>query len=104
MEFGTVPAGFAQTSKTAYSLYVMSSVYNGYKMTCRAELSGQHNTTTVSTNHVTSTWGNGTATTGTSGSAAISGNSGQWSSNASTWTTTVSNPGKYPSTLPKTGY
>ena len=104
MEFGTVPAGFAQTSKTAYSLYVMSSVYNGYKMTCRAELSGQYNTTTVSTNHITSTWGNGTASTGTSGSAVISGNSGQWSSNASTWTTTVSNPGKYPSTLPKTGY
>ena len=108
MEFGTVPAGFAATSKTAYSLYVLSSVYNGYKMTCRAELGGQYNTTTVSTNHVTSTWGNGTGTstgsTGTSGTAAISGNSGQWTTNASTWTTTVSNPGKYPSKLPKTGY
>lgn len=108
MEFGTVPAGFAATSKTAYSLYVLSSVYNGYKMTCRAELGGQYNTTTVSTNHVTSTWGNGTGTstgsTGTSGTAAISGNSGQWTTNASTWTTTVSNPGKYPSKLPTTGY
>lgn len=112
LEFGTVPAGFKVTSKSAYSLYVLATTYNGYKLINRIEMSGQYNATTVSTNHVTSPWGPADGNNanlsgswnGTAGAPAISGNSGQWATNASVWTTTVTSNVKMPSTLPKTGY
>lgn len=121
-EFGTVPAGFRMTSKSAMNLYVLSTVANGYKLISRAEVSGQYNTTTVSTTHIDNDWpystngsytGTGTTTgstatgagtaTGT-GSPAVSSNSGQWTSDTSLWTVTVTNTSNIPDTLPKTGY
>lgn len=115
-EFNTVPAGFAVVDKSALSLYVLSTVANGYKLISRAEISGQYNTTTVSTTHIDNEWpysssggynissGGNSGYYGGTGSAAVSGNSGQWTSNTSLWTVTVTNPVKLPSTLPKTGY
>ena len=117
MEFGTVPAGFAIAQKPAYTQYVLATVYNGYKLISRAELGGQYNTVSMSTNHIdpnnpySSTGaiviiGGDNAGTygGTGNSAAISGNSGQWSTSTGTWTTTVSSNVPMPKTLPKTGY
>ena len=116
--FGTVPAGFAMQTKTSYTLYVLSTVYNNYKLINRLEMGGQHNTTVVSTNHITNSWGvdgapAGTASTGVTattvagvngGQAAVSGSSGQWTTSTSIWTTTVTSKNKMPSSLPKTGY
>lgn len=103
-EFGTVPAGFAMTNKTAYSLYILSTAYNGYKLINRLEVGGQHNTTILSTNHNVNINGATSGIAGTAGQAAISGNSGQWTTNASTWTTTITDGPSLPDTLPKTGY
>ena len=116
--FGTVPAGFAMQTKTSYTMYVLSTVYNNYKLINRLEMGGQHNTTVVSTNHITNSWGvdgapAGTASTGVTattvagvngGQAAVSGSSGQWTTSTSIWTTTVTSKNKMPSSLPKTGY
>lgn len=115
-EFNTVPAGFAVVDKSALSLYVLSTVSNGYKLISRAEISGQYNTTSVSTTHIDNEWpyssssgyditsGGNSGYYGGAGTPAVSGNSGQWTSNTSLWTTTVTSNVKLPSTLPKTGY
>ena len=121
-EFGTVPAGFKMVSKSAMNLYVLSTVANGYKLISRLEVSGQYNTTTVSTTHIDNEWpystsgsynGTGTAAnTGATGSGtasgtgtpAVSSNSGQWVTDTSLWTVTVTNSNNVPDTLPKTGY
>lgn len=112
-EFGTVPAGFAMSSKSAMSLYVLSTVYNGHKMISNMEVSGQYNTTSVSSTNIDNDWpfssnGSYTAADGSSyggaGAAGISGNSGQWSTATSSWTTTVLSTVTLPNTLPKTGY
>ena len=114
-EFGTVPAGFSVVSKSAMSLYVMSTVANGYKLISRLEIGGQFNATIVSTNHIDNEWpysssgvyDTGSATSGSTsgtGSAAISGNSGQWTTSTSLWTTAVTNSSNLPESLPKTGY
>jgi len=130
MEFGAVPAGFAVKTKSAFTLYVLSTVYNGHKLFSRLEAGGQYNTVSVSTTHVNDanlgvygsgytstgvstgyydgTTGSTGAAAGTSGAnsagAAISGSSGQWSTNTSIWTTVIQNASKLPSSLPKTGY
>lgn len=130
MEFGAVPAGFAVKTKSAFTLYVLSTVYNGHKLFSRLEAGGQYNTVSVSTTHVNDanlgvygsgytstgvstgyydgTTGSTGAAAGTSGAnsagAAISGSSGQWSTNTSIWTTVIQNSSNLPSSLPKTGY
>ena len=116
LEFNTVPAGFSVVDKSALSLYVLSTVANGYKLISRAEISGQYNTTSVSTTHIDNEWpyssssgyditsGGNSGYYGGAGTPAVSGNSGQWTSNTSLWTTTVTSNVKLPSTLPKTGY
>lgn len=112
-EFGTVPAGFAMTSKSAMSLYVLSTVYNGHKMISNMEASGQYNTTSMSTTNIDNNFpysNNGVYVAadgnsyGGSGAASMNGNSGQWSTATSSWTTTIKSEVKLPNTLPKTGY
>jgi len=119
-EFGTVPAGFSMNTKSAISLYVLSTVTNGYKLINRIELSGQYNTTTVSTTHIDNNWpysasgsydvsggasgATGSTTSSGTGTPTISSNSGQWTTDTSTWTATVTNSTNIPGSLPKTGY
>lgn len=114
-EFGTVPAGFKLVKKMAYSQYVLATVPNGHKLLSRVELGGQHNTTTVSTNHIDSNQPYSTSGStvivgasnegsyGGTGTPAISGNSGQWTTSSGLWTTTVKSK-NLPSRLPTTGY
>lgn len=114
-EFGTVPAGFKMVKKMAYSQYVLATVLNGHKLLSRVELGGQHNTTTVSTNHIDSnqpySQSGSTVIVGASnegsyggtGTPAISGNSGQWTTSSGLWTTIVKSK-NLPSRLPTTGY
>ena len=114
-EFGTVPAGFKLVKKMAYSQYVLATVPNGHKLLSRVELGGQHNTTTVSTNHIDSNQpyspsgstvivgASNEGSYGGTGTPAISGNSGQWTTSSGLWTTTVKSK-NLPSRLPQTGY
>ena len=101
LEFGTVPADFVVKTPSAFSLYVLSTAANGYKLVSRLELGGRISATTVSTNSNVSISGTTNAPiTGTGGQAVTSGTSGTWTMKTSVWTATVTNNSR----LPKTGY
>lgn len=104
LEFGTVPAGFKVQTPSAFSLYVLSTAANNYKLVSRLEMGGRINAVTVNTNANTnlSATSNG-AIAGTGGQAVTSGASGTWTVKTSVWTTTVTNKSPV-KTLPKTGY
>ncbi len=100
LEYGTVPAGFNLKTKMAFMEYVMSTVYDQYKLINRVEVGGQHNTVSLSTNPGNPNF----VYSGEAGMGAVSGNSGAWSTAVALWTSTVKSSVKMPDQLPKTGY
>ena len=100
LEYGTVPAGFTLKTKMAFMEYVLSTVYDQYKLINRVEVGGQHNVIYLSTNPGNPEF----VYSGEAGMGEVSGNSGAWTTAVALWTATVKSPVKLPDRLPQTGY
>jgi len=103
LEFGTVPANFALTSKLCYTQYILSTANAGAKSITRIEIGGQYNTVNVGTTQTNNDKVIIDSTTGTSTpKPVITGNSGQWAVDTGLWNTDIK-AANMPKTLPKTG-
>ena len=100
LEYGTVPSGFSLRTKMAFMEYVLSTVYDQYKLVNRIEVGGQYNAVFLSTNPGNPEF----VYSGEAGMGAVSGNTGAWTTAVGLWTATVKSSVKLPDKLPQTGY